>query len=229
LIGASPGGSKLCVTYPADDPARFGTQAFYAAIGRAFVAMCAVVPFLALIELIDQRLGGALDNFAGIHPRRIWGLDGVFLAPLVHDGFPHLLANSAPLIILGTFVLASGTRRFLLATLLIAIVSGMAVWFLTPDNYLVLGASGVIFGWLGLLLMRGIVERSLWNLGVALVVGLLYGWQLVALLPRDQLVSWQGHLFGFVGGLVAAIVFRRRRAERAPDPDDYWRETAEPS
>jgi membrane associated rhomboid family serine protease len=204
------------VTHPLDDPARFGTQAFYAALGRAFVAMCAVVPVLALIELLDQRLGGELDSFAGIHPKRIWGLDGIFLAPLVHDGFPHLLANSAPLIILGTFVLAAGTRRFLLTTLLIAVTSGLAVWFLTPANYLVLGASGVIFGWLGFLLMRGIVERSLWNLGVALVAGLLYGWQLVALLPGDQRVSWQGHLFGFIGGLLGAIVFRRRRVETAP-------------
>jgi membrane associated rhomboid family serine protease len=206
------------VTHPVDDSARFGTQAFYAALGRAFVAMCAVVPVLALIEVVDQRLDGALDSFAGIHPKRIWGLDGIFLAPLVHDGFPHLLANSAPLIILGTFVLAAGTRRFLLTTLLIAVTSGLAVWFLTPDNYLVLGASGVIFGWLGFLLMRGIVERSLWNLGVALVAGLLYGWQLVALLPSDQRVSWQGHLFGFIGGLIGAILFRRRRlpVERVP-------------
>jgi membrane associated rhomboid family serine protease len=135
------------VTLPADDPARFGTQAFYAALGRAFVAMCAVVPVLALIELVDQRLDGALDSIAGIRPKRIWGLDGIFLAPLVHDGFPHLLANSAPLIILGTFVLAGGTRRFLLTTLLIAVTSGLGVWFLTPDNYLVLGASGVRAGW----------------------------------------------------------------------------------
>jgi len=199
------------VTVPADDPSRFGTQAFYAALGRAFVAMCAVVPALALIELVDERTGGALDAVAGISPRRIWGLDGIFLAPFVHADFGHLLANSAPLIILGTFVLATGTRRFLIATLLIAVVSGVAVWLLTPENYLVLGASGVIFGWLGFLLMRGIVERSLWNLGVAVVAGVLYGWQLVALLPTDQRVSWQGHLFGFVGGLLAAILLRRRR------------------
>jgi membrane associated rhomboid family serine protease len=202
---------SVSIVDPAGDPNRFGTPAFYAALGRAFVAMCAVVPVLALIELIDQRLGGQLDLIAGIHPRHVWGLDGIFLAPFVHDGFPHLLANSAPLIILGTFVLASGTPRFLLTTLLIALCSGLGVWFLTPDNFLVLGASGVIFGWLGFLLMRGIVERSLWSLGVAVVVGLLYGWQLVALLPSDQRVSWQGHLFGFIGGLVGAILFRRRR------------------
>lgn len=205
-------------TESADDPSRFGTQAFYAALGRAFVVMCAVVPVLAFIELVDQRANGRLDALAGIRPRQLSGLDGVLLAPLVHDGWQHLFANSTPLILLGTFVLAGGTRRFVLATLLIAIVSGLGVWLLTPPNYLVIGASGVIFGWLGFLLMRGIVERNLWNFAVALVVGLLYGWQLVALLPSDERVSWQGHLFGFIGGLFGAVLFRRRRPNPPQEP-----------
>jgi membrane associated rhomboid family serine protease len=196
----------------AEDPDRFGTQAFYAAIGRAFVVMCAVVPVLAFIEFVDQRLNGRLDALAGIRPHHLDGLGGILLAPLVHDGWEHLFANSAPLILLGTFVLAAGTRIFLLSTLVIAIFSGLGVWLLTPPNYLVIGASGIIFGWLGYLLMRGIVERSLWAFAVAVVVGLLYGWQLVALLPAGQRVSWQGHLFGFAGGLLAAVLFRRRRS-----------------
>ncbi len=92
------------------------------------------------------------------------------------------------------------------------------MWFLTPPNYLVLGASGVIFGWLGLLFTRGLVERSLWHLAVALIVGLLYGWQLILLVPTDEQVSWQGHLFGFAGGMLAAVVTRRRRDEFEPAP-----------
>jgi len=194
------------------DPYRFGTQAFYAALGRAFVVMCAVVPGLVFIEFLDQRLGNAIDAFAGIRPHEVSGLDGIVFAPFVHDGFEHLLANSAPLILLGTFVLATGTRRFILATLVIMVISGLGVWFLTPPNYLVIGASGVIFGWLGFLFMRAIVERSWWNLGVSLIVGVLYGWQLVALLPTNERVSWQGHLFGFLGGMFAAIFLRRRSA-----------------
>lgn len=203
------------VTVTVDESARFGTQPFYAALGRAFVVMCAVVPILAFIELVDQRLHGRLDAIAGIRPRDEAGLAGIVLAPLVHDGWDHLLANSTPLILLGTFVLASGARRFWMATLVIAIFSGMGVWLLTPRNYLVIGASGIIFGWLGFLLMRGIVERSLFNVGVAVVVGLLYGWQLVLAIPSDGHVSWQGHLFGFIGGLAAAILFRRRRVRAA--------------
>jgi membrane associated rhomboid family serine protease len=199
------------VTTSVDDPNRFGTQAFYAALGRAFVVMCTVVPVLALIELMDQRLNGRLDAQLGIRPHQTAGLDGILFAPFVHSGWEHLLANSSPLILLGTFALAAGTKRFLVATWIIALVSGLGVWFLTPPNYLVVGASGVIFGWLGLLFMRGLVERSLWHLAVALVAGLLYGWQLVLLLPTDEQISWQGHLCGFAGGMLAALFTRRRR------------------
>ncbi|MEV0725044.1 rhomboid family intramembrane serine protease [Micromonospora purpureochromogenes] len=198
---------------PGGDPARFGTDAFYASLGRAFVAMCAVVPFLFLIEALDQGLDFGLDVAAGIIPHRIQGLDGVFFSPFLHHGFEHLYSNSIPLILLGTFVLAAGTRRFLWSTLIIVLVSGLGVWFTGAPNSVVVGASGVIFGYLGMLLTRGLVERSWWNLAVVLLVGLLYGWQLLGILPTDERISWQGHLFGLLGGVVAAILFRRRRPE----------------
>ncbi|MEU3453905.1 rhomboid family intramembrane serine protease [Micromonospora sp. NPDC006766] len=193
------------------DPHRFGTEAFYAALGRAFVAMCAVVPVLFLIEALDVGLNANLAVNAGIIPHRIQGLDGVIFSPFLHADFNHLYSNSIPLILLGTFVLAAGTRRFLWSTLVIILVSGLGVWFTGSPNSVVVGASGVIFGYLGMLLTRGIVERSWWNFGVVLLVGLLYGWQLIGILPSDERVSWQGHLFGLLGGIVAAIVFRRRR------------------
>lgn len=195
------------------DPNRFGTEAFYAAIGRAFVAMCAAVPVLFAIEAVDDWLDNPFDSSLGIIPHRIEGLDGVFFAPFLHHGFNHLYGNSVPLILLGTFVLAAGARRFLFATLFIVFASGLGVWFTGDSNTIVVGASGVIFGYLGLLFMRGLVERSWWNLGVVVLVGLLYGWQLIGLLPTDPEVSWQGHLFGFLGGMVAAILFRRRESQ----------------
>jgi membrane associated rhomboid family serine protease len=194
-----------------DDAMRFGTDAFYSAIGRAFVAMCAAVPVLFLIELLDRVTGNHLDQAGGIHPHHLDGLDGIVFAPFLHASFSHVLANSIPLILLGTFVLASGTTRFLLTTAFIALVSGLGVWFTGDGNSIVVGASGIIFGYLGVLLMRGIVERSWWHIAVGLLIGLLYGWQLIGALPGDERVSWQAHLFGFVGGLVAAIIFRRRR------------------
>jgi membrane associated rhomboid family serine protease len=196
--------------FRANDPNRFGTDAFYASLGRAFVAMCAAVPILFAVEFLDWWLRAGLDVSAGIRPGHIDGLDGIFFGPFLHVDFVHLYSNSVPLILLGTFVLAAGARRFLYSTLLIMLVSGLGVWFTGSPNTVVVGASGVVFGYLGLLLARGIVERSWWNLAVVLLIGLLYGWQLIGLLPTDPRVSWQGHLFGFLGGLVAAVIFRRR-------------------
>jgi membrane associated rhomboid family serine protease len=202
---------------------RFGTDAFYAAIGRAFVAMCAFVPVLFAIELVDMQLDHRLDWAGGIKPRVITGLDGILFAPLLHAGFAHLLANSVPLILMGTFVLADGAKRFLLSTALIAAVSGLGVWFLGPADSLTVGASGVIFGYLGVLLMRGLVERSWWNIAVGVLIALLYGWQLIGVLPTDERISWQAHLFGFIGGLIAAVVFRRRRPREPREPREPGR------
>lgn len=213
--------SYLWVTFdagPSGDPNRFGSEAFYASLGRAFVAMCAVVPVLFLVEALDVWLDAGFDPAAGIIPKRIDGLDGVFFSPFLHHGFDHLYSNSIPLILLGTFVLAAGVRRFLWSTLVIIVVSGLGVWFTGSSNSIVVGASGVIFGYLGLLLTRGVVERTWWNFAVVLLVGLLYGWQLVGILPTDERISWQGHLFGLVGGVLAAVLFRRRHGVDAEYP-----------
>lgn len=200
---------------PERDPARFGTDPFYASIGRAFVAMCALVPVLFAVVVADRLLNHRLDTLGGIHPHDVYGLDGVVFAPFLHANFEHVTANSVPLILLGTFVLAAGARRFIASTIVIALVSGLGAWFLGDPRTIIVGASGVIFGYLGLLLMRGVVERSWWHLAVGLLIGLLYGWQLLAVLPTDERISWQAHLFGFLGGVLAAVLFRRRRVRVA--------------
>ncbi|WP_430780838.1 rhomboid family intramembrane serine protease [Actinoplanes sp. G11-F43] len=195
----------------ADESSRFGTEAFYAALGRAFVTMCAIVPVLFLIEAIDVALGpGTLDLAGGIIPRSGEGIDGIFFSPFLHDGWDHLYGNAVPLILLGTFVLAGGVRRAIWSTVLIIAVSGVGVWFIGDPQTVVVGASGVIFGYLGLIFARGLVERSWWHFAVAGFIGLLYWYQLFNVLPTDQRISWQGHLLGLVGGVVAAVVFRRK-------------------
>lgn len=192
--------------------AKFGTEAFYASLGRAFVTMCAVIPVLFLIEAIDVGLGsGRLDAAGGIIPHHIDGLDGILFSPFLHAGWNHLYGNAVPLILVGTFALAGGTTRFIWSTFVIMLVSGLGVWFIGDPNTVVVGASGVIFGYLGLLLARGLVERSWWNFAVAAFIGLLYWYQIYNILPTDQPISWQGHLLGLGGGILAAILFRRRR------------------
>jgi membrane associated rhomboid family serine protease len=206
------------VSYLSDpeDATRFGTPAFYASLGRAFVTMCAVIPVLFLIEAIDQGLGGgSLDVAGGIIPRHIDGLDGVLFSPFLHAGWDHLYGNAVPLILVGTFALAGGAKRFIWSTALIMLISGLGVWFVGDSRSVVVGASGVIFGYLGLLFTRGFVERSWWNLGVSAFIGLLYWYQIYNVLPTDQPISWQGHLLGLLGGAIAAILFRRRRPQPA--------------
>lgn len=204
---------------PDDGPLRFGTQVFYASLGRAFVVMCAVVPVLFLIELLNWATGHRLVATNGIEPRRLDGLDGVLLAPFLHVNFEHLYSNSIPLILLGTFVLAAGVRRFLWSIAVIMLVAGIGVWFIGATGVHA-GASGVIFGFLGVLLTRSVVEFSWWNAAVAVLIGLLYWWQLASVVPAfvAENISWEGHLFGFIGGVVAAIAFRRRRPKRPVEP-----------
>jgi membrane associated rhomboid family serine protease len=200
------------------DPYRFGTVAFYATLGKSFVIMCGVIPLLFAVELLDTSTDHALDVRGGIIPHRLDGLDGVIFAPFLHANFNHLYSNSAPLMLTGTFVLASGWRRFLAVTTVVALASGLGVWFTGEPDTVVIGASGVIFGYVGYLLVRGIVERSWWGIGVGVLIGLLYGAQLANVLPTDARFSWQAHLFGLIGGVVAAFLFPRRREPVAAGP-----------
>jgi membrane associated rhomboid family serine protease len=205
------------MNYQQDEAAtKFGTEAFYASLGRAFVTMCAVTLGLFAIEVLDVADGGRLNSLGGIIPHRIDGLDGVLFAPFLHAGWAHLYGNAVPLLLIGTFALAGGTRRFIWSTLFIMLFSGIGVWFVGTAGVPVVGASGVIFGYLGLLLARGLVERSWWNFGVAAFVGLLYWYEVYDIVPTDQPISWQGHLLGLLGGAIAAILFRRRRPKPQP-------------
>jgi membrane associated rhomboid family serine protease len=201
------------------DPDRFGTVAFYAALGKAFVTMCAVVAGLFAVELVNRWDGGRLNSVGGIRPHRVGGLDGIVFAPFLHTGFDHFYANAVPLLLTGTFAMALGVRRFLAVTALVAVASGVGVWFTGSAGTVVVGASGVILGYIGFLLARGIVDRSWWGIAVGGLIGLLYGTQILGeVLPGDERVSWQAHLFGFLGGVVAAVVFRRRSPRPAAQP-----------
>jgi membrane associated rhomboid family serine protease len=135
-------------------------------------------------------------------------------AAFVHFGFAHLAANSVPLLVLGFLVALSGVRRLLAVVTVIILVSGLGVWLTAPRHSTTAGASGVVFGLLGYLLIRGFVNRSAGDLVVGLLVGVIYGSVLWGVLPAASGVSWQGHLFGLAGGVVAAFAFRRPRGAR---------------
>jgi membrane associated rhomboid family serine protease len=180
-------------------------------LGRAVLAqikfIAAMLAVLWVLELIDTLLLGQALNQFGVAPRSVIGLRGIAFAPLLHNGFAHLASNSGPLIVFSALLLARGWREYAMVTALVWVIAGAGVWLLGPSNSLHIGASGVIFGYFGFLLLRGLFDRNPLSLLIALLVGIVYGGIIWGVLPGEAMVSWQSHLFGFVGGGVAARAF----------------------
>ena len=184
---------------------------------HAVVAMGALLALLWVIEALDQLSGNALDTY-GIHARDVDGLPEIFSAPLLHAGWALLLGNSVPFFGFGFLVLLGGVARWVVSTLVSVVSSGLAAWLLTPAGTIVLGASGLIFGWLTYLLFRGLWSRRPGQVALAVVVLLVYGGLLWGVLPGASGVSWQAHLGGAVGGVVAAWLIHRRDVARPASP-----------
>jgi membrane associated rhomboid family serine protease len=166
-----------------------------------------------LLELVDWLiLKGALDSW-GVQPRTLEGLRGVLFMPFLHGGFGHLLANTIPFIILGWLVMLGGIPQFFIVMALTMFFSGMGAWLFGGTNSVHVGSSGLIFGFFGFIVTRAFFERSISSIFLAVFVFLLYGGILLGTLPLRAGVSWQGHLFGFIGGALAAyfLTARRRR------------------
>ena len=160
---------------------------------------------LWFIEILDWLIfRGSLDAF-GIRPRSLEGLWGIFMAPLLHGGFQHLMANTLPFLVLGWLILSTRKlQHFLTISFVIVVVSGLGTWIIGPARSVHLGASGLIFGYFGFLLLAGYFERSVKSILLAIVVFFLYGSLIWGVLPIAEGVSWQAHLFGFIGGAIAA-------------------------
>ncbi|MEV0933836.1 rhomboid family intramembrane serine protease [Streptomyces phaeochromogenes] len=172
------------------------------------------VALLWVLEAVDVATGHALDTF-GITPREFGELRDIVPAAFVHFGWDHLAANSVPLLLLGFLAALSGIRRFLAVVTVTILVSGLGVWLTASEHSITAGASGVVFGLFGYLLVRGFVDRRIGDVVIGLVVGAVYGSILWGVLPTTAGVSWQGHLFGLIGGVASAFVFRRPREARA--------------
>ena len=166
------------------------------------------------LEILDTVSGHALDPY-GIQPRTEDGLVGIGLAPLLHFGFDHLVSNTVPVAVLGFLALATGVARGLLATAIIWVVGGLGVWVFAQSGSNHAGASVLIFGWIVFLVVRGFLNRRSTEILIGVAVFLLYSGTLLGVLPGQPGISWQGHLFGAVGGFVAArlLTTRRRRDE----------------
>lgn len=173
------------------------------------------VGLMWVLEIVDLALGGALNQF-GIRPHSLIGLRGILFAPFLHGNLLHLIANTVPFLILGWLVMLRRTSDFLPVTAVVMLVSGLGTWLFAPSYTLHIGASGVVFGYLGFLLSRGYFERSLGSIAMSVIVGVLYGGMIWGVLPGQLGISWQGHLFGFIGGIIAARLLAKPRSSRSP-------------
>ena len=171
----------------------------------------------AMWFLLLANASGQLLRY-GVSPRRLDELPDILTAPFLHLNYTHLTGNSLPLLLLGFFTALRGLGRFLTVTLVVMVVSGLGVWLTAPPASITVGASGVVFGYFGYLVTRAVLDRRPGDAVVAGLVLALYHGILWGVLPTDRGVSWQGHLFGLLGGVLAAWLFRRPPTETGLPP-----------
>lgn len=183
--------------------------------------LCGIVLLMWVVEAINALSPGhdALDKAGAIYPRdldRIWG---VFTSPFLHANFyPHLFDNTIPLVFMGVIIALRGARRLAIVTLIVIVVGGIGTWLVSPSREYIVGASGLVFGYATYLFARGVFNRNLLEIAVGLIVGLVWGTALVASVVPHAGVSWQDHVCGAIGGVVAAWVLAapRSRVHRGP-------------
>ncbi|MGH2862847.1 MAG: rhomboid family intramembrane serine protease [Solirubrobacteraceae bacterium] len=186
-------------------------------LGRAhrqrdgLVLLAAIVLLMWLVEAVNSIDSNALDG-DGIHSRSIDRFWGIITSPFIHASFQHLLDNTLPFVFLGVIIALHGARRLLLVTGFIIVIGGLGTWLIGPGGGTsTIGASGVVFGYATYLLTRGFFDRSIWELGVGMVVGVVWGAVLISSLVPHSGVSWQGHLCGGIAGVIVA--WRLSRAD----------------
>ena len=169
------------------------------------------VGLLWLIQIVNSLI--FQDHLAnlGIVPRSLGGLWGIPFAPFIHANFTHLIANTIPLAVLGWFVMLRQKRDLVTVSVLAGLVGGLGVWLTAPALTVTIGASILVFGYLGYLLFRGIFERRFWPIVGSVVTFFLFGGALHGIVPGAIGVSWQGHLFGLLGGIIAARLLTNRQ------------------
>ena len=183
-------------------------------IANRFQPVLILVALIWVVEVVNLFLGHRLVSL-GILPRSFTGLIGIPLAPMLHSGFWHAVSNTVPLLILGALTLAGGKRMFWETTMNVTLLSGALVWIFAREAYHV-GASGLVFGYFGVILARAYIERSITAIAIAVVTVMAYGGLLWGILPLRSYVSFESHLFGLIAGFV--VVWLGRKFSKSGTP-----------
>jgi membrane associated rhomboid family serine protease len=170
-----------------------------------------IVVLMWLIEVINSLDHDALDNGGGIYPRNVDHVWAIFTAPFLHVSFTHLIDNTIPFVFMGVIIALRGATRLALVTLIVIVVGGLGTWLVAPAGSVTVGASGVVFGYATYLFTRGVFNRSVLEIAIGILVGVVWGGALLASVVPHHGISWQGHVCGAIGGVVAAWLLARPR------------------
>lgn len=169
-----------------------------------------------VVQGVNAAMGYRLSFHYGLRGRTVSSLPEIVTSPFLHFSYQHILANTVALLVLAPLAALSGLRAFIVATAAIVVVEGAGTWLLDGPNTVSAGASGLVYGYFGFILLRGVFMRSLWRIAVGLGVGVYY-WagMAIGLMPgrtfQGMTISWQGHLFGLAGGIAGAWLLREVR------------------
>lgn len=170
-------------------------------IPESFRGLFAAVAFVWALEVIDLLPMINLDAF-GVQPRSIFGLIGIPLMPFLHGNFAHLLSNTFPFLLLGWIVLRAEKSNFIVATVTIILLGGLGTWLIGDKHSVHIGASGLVYGYFGYVMVRAILERRLVWILTGLAVGFFYGSMFFGILPdQERGISWEGHFCGMAAGV----------------------------
>lgn len=182
---------------------------------RSLRPVLILIAVIWIVHGLNLLSGYSLNQWFGLEPRRFTGLIGIPAMPFLHGSIGHAAANTVPLAALGIIGMAVAPGRFWIASIPIVILSGLAVWLLARGA-LVVGASGLIFGWFGFLVALGVIERSVRALAGTVIVVVLYGGMIWGVFPQmNSRISWEAHLAGAVAGAVVAWLISTRGPRKA--------------
>jgi membrane associated rhomboid family serine protease len=173
--------------------------------------LAGIVAIMWIIEGVNSLDHYALDNDAGLLPRDVDRVWAIFTSPFLHASWPHLIDNTIPFVFMGVIIALRGAAKLALVTLIVIVVGGLGTWLIAPAGANTVGASGVVFGYATYLFTRGLFERSLLQILTGVIVGVVWGGALVASIVPHAGVSWQAHVCGAVGGVVAAWLLAQRQ------------------
>jgi membrane associated rhomboid family serine protease len=173
--------------------------------------LAVIIVFMWVIEAINKLDGQRLDGDGAIYPHNFGRLWGILTAPFLHVGFQHLESNTIPLLFMGVIIALEGARRLAAVTIIVIVIAGIGTWVIAPGNEDIVGASGLVFGYATYLFTRGLFNRSVLEVLVGGIVGVVWGGALLTSIVPHYGVSWQDHACGALGGIVAAALMARER------------------